>query len=41
MVAPKGPGHIVRRLYEEGHGIPALVAVAQEASGQARELALA
>ena len=41
MVAPKGPGHIVRRLYEEGYGTPALIAVAQDASGQARELALA
>jgi ketol-acid reductoisomerase len=41
MVAPKGPGHIVRRLYEEGFGTPALIAVAQDASGQARELALA
>ncbi|MFL6068906.1 MAG: ketol-acid reductoisomerase, partial [Gaiellaceae bacterium] len=41
MVAPKGPGHIVRRLYEEGYGTPAVVAVAQDASGQARELALA
>src|SRR5437763_7832571 len=41
MVAPKGPGHIVRRLYEEGYGTPALAAVAQDASGQARELALA
>jgi ketol-acid reductoisomerase len=41
MVAPKGPGHIVRRLYEEGYGTPALVAVARDASGQARELALA
>ncbi len=41
MVAPKGPGHIVRRLYTEGYGTPALVAVAQDASGQARELALA
>src|SRR3954452_7899198 len=41
MVAPKGPGHIVRRLYEEGYGTPALVAVAQDASGQAREVALA
>jgi ketol-acid reductoisomerase len=41
MVAPKGPGHIVRRLYEEGYGTPALVAVAQDASGQAFELALA
>src|SRR5438477_4120872 len=41
MVAPKGPGHIVRRLFDEGYGTPALVAVAQDASGQARELALA
>ena len=41
MVAPKGPGHIVRRLYEEGYGTPALIAVAQDASGQAREIALA
>jgi ketol-acid reductoisomerase len=41
MVAPKGPGHIVRRLYEEGYGTPALIAVAQDASGQARDLALA
>src|SRR2546426_5789311 len=41
MVAPKGPGHIVRRLFQEGYGPPALVAVAQDASGQAFELALA
>jgi ketol-acid reductoisomerase len=41
MVAPKGPGHIVRRLYEEGYGTPAVVAVAQDASGAARELAFA
>ena len=41
MVAPKGPGHIVRRLYEEGYGTPALIAVANDASGQAREIALA
>jgi ketol-acid reductoisomerase len=41
MVAPKGPGHIVRRLYEDGYGTPALIAVAQDTSGQARELALA
>ena len=33
MVAPKGPGHVVRRLYTEGYGTPALVAVAQDASG--------
>jgi ketol-acid reductoisomerase len=41
MVAPKGPGHILRRIFEEGYGIPALIAVAQDASGNARELALA
>ena len=41
MVAPKGPGHLVRRTYEEGTGTPALVAVAQDASGKARQLALA
>jgi ketol-acid reductoisomerase len=40
MVAPKGPGHIVRRVFEDGYGIPALIAVQQDASGQARELAL-
>ena len=41
MVAPKGPGHIVRRFYEEGYGTPAVIAVAQDASGHARDLALA
>jgi ketol-acid reductoisomerase len=41
MVAPKGPGHVVRRLYTEGYGTPAVVAVAQDASGRAKELALA
>ena len=41
MVAPKGPGHIVRRLFEEGFGTPAVVAVAQDASGTAFDLALA
>jgi ketol-acid reductoisomerase len=41
MVAPKGPGHIVRRLFTEGYGTPALIAVEQDASGRARELALA
>jgi ketol-acid reductoisomerase len=40
MVAPKGPGHIVRRLFTEGYGTPALVAVAQDATGKARDLAL-
>jgi len=41
MIAPKGPGHIVRRLYEEGYGTPAILAVHTDASGEARELALA
>jgi len=41
MVAPKGPGHVVRRLFTEGYGTPALIAVEQDASGGARELALA
>jgi ketol-acid reductoisomerase len=41
MVAPKGPCHVVRRLFTEGLGTPAVIAVAQDASGQALELALA
>ena len=41
MVAPKGPGHLVRRQYEEGKGVPALIAVHQDASGKAKDLALA
>jgi ketol-acid reductoisomerase len=40
MVAPKGPGHLVRRTYEGGGGVPALIAVAQDATGKARQLAL-
>ncbi|WP_193373471.1 ketol-acid reductoisomerase [Nocardiopsis alkaliphila] len=40
MVAPKGPGHLVRRQYEAGRGVPCLVAVEKDASGQAWELAL-
>ncbi len=40
MVAPKGPGHLVRRTFESGGGVPALIAVSQDASGKARELAL-
>ena len=40
MVAPKGPGHLVRRTYEQGQGVPALFAVYQDASGQARDLAM-
>jgi len=41
MVAPKGPGHLVRRTYEQGEGVPALFAVYQDATGQARSRALA
>jgi ketol-acid reductoisomerase len=41
MVAPKGPGHLVRRVYTEGGGVPCLFAVEQDATGNARELALA
>ena len=41
MVAPKGPGHLVRRTYAEGAGTPALVAVQQDATGAAMGLALA
>jgi ketol-acid reductoisomerase len=41
MVAPKGPGHLVRRTYTEGAGVPALLAVAQDASGSAKQLGLA
>ncbi|MEO5634368.1 ketol-acid reductoisomerase [Gaiella sp.] len=41
MVAPKGPGHVVRRLFTEGYGTPALIAIQQDASGRARDLALA
>lgn len=41
MIAPKGPGHLVRRTYEQGQGVPALFAVYQDASGQARDRAMA
>ena len=41
MVAPKGPGHLVRRMYQEGAGVPSLIAVFQDASGKAKDLALA
>jgi ketol-acid reductoisomerase len=40
MIAPKGPGHLVRRMYVEGKGVPSLIAVHQNASGKAREHAL-
>ena len=41
MVAPKGPGNLVRQLFAQGQGVPCLIAVAQDASGQAKGLALA
>jgi len=40
MIAPKGPGHLVRSTYKQGGGVPSLIAVFQDASGQAKELAL-
>ena len=40
MIAPKGPGHLVRSTYVQGGGVPSLIAVSQNASGQAREIAL-
>jgi ketol-acid reductoisomerase len=41
MVAPKGPGHLVRRVYREGGGVPCLIAVHQDATGEARQRAMA
>jgi ketol-acid reductoisomerase len=41
MIAPKGPGHMVRRVFLEGSGVPCLIAVHQDASGQATDIALA
>jgi ketol-acid reductoisomerase len=41
LIAPKGPGHLVRRQYTEGSGVPCLIAVAQDASGHAQQVALA
>jgi ketol-acid reductoisomerase len=41
MIAPKSPGHLVRRVYNEGRGVPALLAIQQDASGRAHELGLA
>src|SRR3712207_934997 len=41
LAAPKGPGHLVRRQYTEGSGVPGLVAIHQDASGRAKDLALA
>ena len=41
LVAPKGPGHLVRRQFEEGSGVPGLIAVEQDATGNAQQIALA
>ena len=41
MVAPKGPGHTVRSMYKEGKGVPCLIAIYQDASGKAKDYALA
>jgi ketol-acid reductoisomerase len=41
MIAPKGPGHLVRRVYSEGRGVPSLIAIQQDASKRAHEYALA
>lgn len=41
MIAPKGPGHMVRQVYTEGAGVPALIAVYQDATGKAKDTALA
>lgn len=41
MIAPKGPGALVRKMYEEGKGVPCLLAVYQDASGEAKNIALA
>lgn len=41
MIAPKGPGHLVRRVFTEGSGVPCLIAIYQDASGTAKETALA
>ena len=40
MIAPKGPGHIVRRVFESGQGVPCLIAVHQDNSGKAKDIAL-
>ena len=40
MIAPKGPGHLVRSTYQQGGGVPSLIAIAQNVSGQAKEIAL-
>ena len=40
MIAPKGPGHTVRSEYQRGGGVPCLIAIAQDASGNAHDIAL-
>jgi len=40
MIAPKGPGHLVRSTYQQGGGVPSLIAIYQDASGQAKDIAL-
>jgi len=40
MVAPKGPGHLVRRTFQEGSGVPCLIAVYQDPSGDKEQLVL-
>src|ERR671912_1664689 len=41
MIAPKSPGHLVRRQFKDGNGVPGLVAIHQDATGNARDLVLA
>ncbi|MBN1637971.1 MAG: ketol-acid reductoisomerase, partial [Ignavibacteriales bacterium] len=41
MIAPKGPGHLVRRIFTEGKGVPSLIAIEQDYSGNAKDIALA
>ena len=41
MIAPKGPGHTVRSQFQEGKGVPCLIAVQQDATGDAKEIGLA
>ncbi len=41
MIAPKGPGHMVRRTYEQGMGVPSLIAIHQDCTGNAKDIALA
>jgi ketol-acid reductoisomerase len=41
MIAPKSPGHLVRRMYQEGVGVPSLIAIEQDATGKARQIGLA